>query len=185
MIKEFKPALLFLGKFLGIYLLGNIVYGLYINSYYPQSDPITYSISNQVSTIISATGTEVRTVPNPAKPTISIIEVSMKETIINIFEGCNGINVIIVFLAFLVAYQGTLKHTIIFALCGLLVIHIANLARIILLFQQAKNHSPYFYYIHKYLFTAILYFVVVVLWWFWVSKFNGIKNDHPRQVQVE
>ena len=185
MIKEFKPALLFLGKFLGIYIVGNIVYGIYINHYYPQSDPATQWISNQVSEIISAAGTEVRTMPNPAKPTISIIEVSTKDTIINIFEGCNGINVVIVFLAFLVAYQGTIKRTIIFTSVGLLIIHIFNLARIILLFQQAKDHSPYFYYLHKYFFTAILYFVVVVLWWFWVSKFNGIKNDHPRQAQVE
>ena len=52
-MKEFRPALLFLVKFLGIYILGNIVYGLYINHYYPQSDPATRWISNQVSMIIS------------------------------------------------------------------------------------------------------------------------------------
>ena len=185
MLKEFKPALLFLGKFLGIYILGNIVYGLYINSYYPQSDPITYSISNQVGAIISATGTAVQASPNQEEATISLIEKLTNDTIINVFEGCNGINVMIVFVAFLIAYQGTVKLTIIFSLVGLLVIHIFNLARIILLFQQARDHSPYFYYIHKYLFTAILYFVVAVLWWFWVTKFNGIKNDHPAQAQVE
>ena len=185
MIKEFKPALLFLFKFLSIYILGNIAYGIYINHYYPQSDPVTQLISNQVSAIISGAGTPVQTMPSPDKATISLIETSTNRTIVNVFEGCNGINVVIVFLAFLVAYQGTLKRTFIFAMTGLFVIHIFNLARIILLFQQAKNHSPYFYYIHKYLFTAILYFVVVVLWWLWVSRFNGIKNDHTRQVQVE
>ncbi len=185
MIKEFKPALLFLFKFLSIYILGNIAYGIYINHYYPQSDPATHWISSQVSAIISSTGNIVLASPNVNQPTISIIEVATNETIINIFEGCNGINVVIVFLAFLVAYQGTIKRTIIFTSVGLLSIHIFNLARIILLFQQAKDHSPYFYYLHKYFFTAILYFVVVVLWWFWVSKFNGIKNDHPRQAQVE
>lgn len=185
MFKEFKPALLFLFKFLGIYVVGNILYGVYINHYYPQSDPATQWISTQVSVIISSTGTPVQPMPSPDKATISLIEKSTNKTIVNVFEGCNGINVVIVFLAFLVAYQGTVKRTFIFAVAGLFVIHIFNLARIILLFQQAKNHSPYFYYIHKYLFTAILYFVVVVLWWFWVSKFNRIKNDHPRQAQVE
>ncbi len=185
MIKEFKPALLFLLKFLGIYVLGNIAYGVYINHYYPASDPATRWIANQVSEIISVAGTSVLTMPSPRVASISLIEESTKDTIINIFEGCNGINVMIVFVAFLVAYQGTVKLTIIFSLVGLLVIHIFNLARIILLFQQARDHSPYFYYIHKYLFTAILYFVVAVLWWFWVTKFNDIKNDHSAQAQVE
>ena len=180
MIKEFKPALLFLFKFLSIYILGNVAYGIYIHHYYPQSDPITYWISRQVGTIISASGLSVQALPGIGKATISLVVESSNDTIINVFEGCNGINVAVVFLAFLVAYQGTLKRTFIFGLAGLLIIHIFNLARIILLFQQAKSHSPYFYYIHKYLFTAILYFVIVVLWWFWVSKFNGVKNDHSR-----
>ncbi len=185
MFKEFKPALLFLFKFLGIYIVGNVVYGSYVNHYYPQSDPATNWISKQVSTIISFAGTPVLTLPNQTKPTISLIEVATNDIIINVFEGCNGINVAIVFVAFLVAYQGTLKRTIIFTIVGLLIIHVFNLARIILLFQQAKIHSPYFYYIHKYLFTAVLYVVVLVLWWVWASKFNGIKNDHSRQAQVE
>jgi len=178
MLKDFKPALLFLFKFLSIYIVSNIAYGIYINHYYPQSDPATQMISGQVSKIISASGNAVFANPNVDQPTISIIEVSTNNTIIDIFEGCNGINVVIVFLAFLVAYQGTVKRTIIFAGVGLLFIHFFNLARIILLFQQAKDHSPYFYYLHKYFFTAILYAVVVVLWWLWVSKYNGIKNDH-------
>ena len=185
MIKEFKPALLFLLKFLGIYIVGNIAYGIYIDHYYPQSDPTTKWISNQVSVILSSTGSSVLAMPNSHKATISLVEEASNDTIINVFEGCNGINVAIVFLAFLVAYQGKLKHTILFAFAGLIVIHIFNLARILLLFQQAKDHSPYFYYIHKYFFTAILYLVVVVLWWLWIWKFNGLKNDHSRQTQVE
>lgn len=185
MFTEFKPALLFLFKFLGVYVAGNLMYGVYVNHYYPQSDPATKWISNQVSAIISATGPVVTTLPNVTRPTVSIIEKETNDTIINVFEGCNGINVVIVFVAFVVAYQGKLKRTIIFTVGGLVIIHIFNLARIILLFQQAKNHSPLFYYTHKYFFTAILYAVVVVLWWFWVTRCNGIKNDHSRQAQVE
>lgn len=184
MMKEFQPALLFLVKFLGIYILGNVAYGIYINHYYPQSDPATRWVTNQVSTIISASGTSIITIPNPAKPTIALVEESTHNTIVNVFEGCNGINVLIVFVAFIVAYQGTLKRTAIFTIIGVAFIHIFNLARIIFLFQQAKNHSPYFYYVHKYLFTTVLYLVVVLLWWYWISKVNGTKNDHSRKTQV-
>jgi exosortase family protein XrtF len=178
MIKEFKPALIFLFKFLIVYIVGNMVYGIYVNHYSPQIDPTTKWIADQVSTIISSTGIPVKTFSNPTRATVSLVDSSTNQSIINVFEGCNGINVAIVFFAFLIAYQGTLKRTVIFTILGLVVIHSFNLARIILLFQQAKGHSPYFYYIHKYLFTAILYFVVLILWWIWVARFNGIKNDH-------
>ena len=182
MIGQFKPALLFLIKFLGVYVVGNIFYGLYIAHYLPQSDPVTGWVSYQVAEVYSIFDQTISVVPNLIRPTISLVDTVTNDTIINVFEGCNGINVVIVFLAFIVAYQGTLKRTIIFSCIGFLIIHLFNLARIMLLFEQAKNHSPYFYYVHKYFFTAILYFVVVLLWWFWISKFNSLKDDHRGQV---
>ena len=35
LLKEFAPSLLFLGKFLGLYLVLNFSYGLYIDYYFP------------------------------------------------------------------------------------------------------------------------------------------------------
>ena len=173
MINQFKPALLFLVKFLGVYIIGNVLYGLYINSWYPGADPLTAFVTEQSAGILRLLNIETVSQPMAGLASISLVENG--DTIVNVFEGCNGLNVMIVFLAFLTAYQGTLANTIWFSLTGLIIIHISNLGRILLLYHQARTDSPYFYYTHKYLFTAIIYGVVILLWAAWVLRFNGKK----------
>lgn len=183
MIRQFKPALLFLAKFLGIYVLGNLLYGFFISYFLPQADPATHWVSQQVADILTAWGNKVITFVN-VNARVSLMEVATNNVVINVFEGCNGINVMVVLVAFLVAYQGTLKRTIVYSLAGIIIIHISNLARLLILFHQAKIDSPYFYYFHKYLFTAVIYFVVLLLWVGWVWKFNGKQNDHTSEAAM-
>ena len=63
---------------------------------------------------------------------------------------------------------------------GILMIHLANVIRIALLFWVAKHHETWFYYVHKYIFTAALYVIVLLLWWVWVSKMIKT-NDRAKQ----
>jgi hypothetical protein len=52
--KEFKPTIFFVGKFLGIYLIGNLLYGFFITSYYPTADPVTSWVTHQTAAILNA-----------------------------------------------------------------------------------------------------------------------------------
>lgn len=167
MFNDFKYAFLFLGKFLVIYFAGNILYGIFIDSYINQPDPITYWVTHQTCDVQNAFG-----VNSTMKANEGIKSISMENNgvgVINVFEGCNGVNVMIVFVAFLVAYGGSTKRMIWFLPVGLVIIHLFNLLRIILLYVAAQQNTQYFYYIHKYFFTAALYVVVIVLWVFWVK----------------
>ncbi len=78
----------------------------------------------------------------------------------------------IIYLSFLLAFGPYTKNMAWFAPAGVLAIHIANLARIVLLFWVTLYHPHYLYFLHKYLFTAIIYVAVFVLWIIWVSKFS-------------
>lgn len=170
LLKEFKPALLFLAKFLAVYFIGNIAYGLYIESYDALPDPVTRVVAAQSTVILNVTGhqSEYADVPGARKVGLS----ENGRVILNVFEGCNGINVMIVFVAFLIAFGGPLRRAVIFSLGGILIIHACNLLRIDLLFRLALNNSSHFYYYHKYVFTASLYLVVFGLWAFWVSRYH-------------
>lgn len=176
LFKEFKPALTFLGKFLAIYFAGNILYGVYIESYDNFPDPLTRLVTAQTSWLLDLIGydTGYEEVSGARK-------VALKqdgEVVLNVFEGCNGINVMIVFVAFLFAFGGSVKDMTVFLPLGLTIIHLFNLLRISLLFFLALNNYSQFYYYHKYLFTATLYCVVFGLWALWVMRFNenrGIK----------
>ena len=171
---EFKPALRFLGLFLAIYFVGNLLYGFFIESFEGAPDPITIGVSRQVGWILNFIGQQVDVTLNHAAPTVFIRHAD--KVIVSIYEGCNGINVMIVFFAFMVAFGGPLKKIMWFLPVGLVMIHIANLLRIGLLYVVALNYSRYFYYVHKYIFTAFIYLIVFALWYSWIVLVSGRKK---------
>ena len=171
MIREFKPALKFLGIFVGVYLALNLFYGWWISTY-DRADPATVWVTNQSSMVLNWLGEDTYAKPKVNSPTISIFNGS--RIVVNVFEGCNGINVAIVFVAFMVAFNGNWKKMLWFIPLGLLIIHIANLARVSGLYLVAEYFQQYFYYVHKYAFTASIYLIVFVLWWWWIEKINRV-----------
>ncbi len=170
LLKDFKPALMFLGKFLALYFVGNILYGVFIESYADQADPITAMVTRQTSAFLNTVGFDTSYENHPAKATVILMDNSIP--VIHVFEGCNGVNVMIVFVAFLFAFGGPVKTMSIFLPAGILVIHLFNILRVSLLFHLAQEDSEQFYYFHKYFFTATLYLVVFGLWVLWVMRFN-------------
>lgn len=166
-LHQFKPALLFLARFLAVYVVGNVLYGLFIESYGHHPDPATRVVTQQTAALLRATGEEVTAEDNPFGAQVLINNDG--GTVLRVFEGCNGINVMIVFVAFIVAFGGPLRKMAWFTLMGLLVIHLANLLRVSLLYVVATRFEEYFYLYHKYLFTAILYVLVFGLWVSWVG----------------
>jgi exosortase family protein XrtF len=173
--RENFPALKFLGIFLGVYLIGNLLYGFYIESNYPLADHVTQMVSNQSSWLINlSVGKSTQDVLSEVSPVVLILENG--KMVLRVYEGCNGINVMIVFVAFLFSFGGISRQGIWFMLAGILIIHMANLCRIAMLFWVAKEYQSYFYYVHKYLFTAALYVIVIVLWWGWIFRLLNKKN---------
>ena len=175
MIKEFKPALLFLAKFLAVYFLGNIIYGLYIESFGSVADPMTSWVSEQTAIFLRLVGTNSETLADDFAPKVRLLLDG--RSVVSIYEGCNGLNVMIIFVAFLVAYAGNLKRLLWFIPFGLLVIHLMNLSRIILLFFVAEYHKSYLYFTHKYLFTAVIYVGILILWYWWITKLSKSPED--------
>jgi exosortase family protein XrtF len=167
--RENVPAIKFLGTFLGVYLIGNLLYGIYIELNYPLADQATHWVSDQSSWLINLLLTQnTKSILSSVSPVTLILENG--KSVLRIYEGCNGINVMIVFVAFVLSLGGFSKRGSLFILLGIIVIHLANLFRITMLFWVAKNYQSYFYYVHKYVFTAALYVIVLALWWAWVYR---------------
>ena len=170
MLKEFRPSIYFLLKFLGVYFLGNVAYGLFVESFSSGPDFITVHVARQVSSLLNITGESVTVTASHLRPIALLIH--DQKSVLNVYEGCNGINVMVVFVAFLIAYGGRWKNIVWFLPLGIVTIHLFNLLRIFGLYVVALNYQEYFYYIHKYIFTAFIYFIVFVLWIIWIFKLN-------------
>lgn len=170
MLAEFRPTILFLLKFVGFYVVGSLFYGLYITAFEPGVDPVTNLITRQSSFVLNLIGWETHPIDLTGKPT-TYIEWNGKG-IVSVYEGCNGLNVIIVFLSFVAAFGPFNKKLIVYLPISLTVIYLANIARIVLLFFVVIYFQSYTYFAHKYFFTASIYLVVLLLWFWWIRK-NG------------
>ncbi len=179
LLTEYKPALLFLARFLGIYVLGNVVYGLWIVSYDNQADPYTAMVTSHAAVFLQLLGYQATTFVSGMAPNVALQMDG--QTVVRVFEGCNAINVSILFVAFLFAYKGSVKTTTLFALGGLIAIYLFNLLRVAGLFLVARFYPEQLYLMHKFVFTGIIYAFVFALWYLWVTKYAKPASDPASQ----
>lgn len=173
-LKAYRHALFFLVVFIGLYLLLNTIYGFYIKAYYPITDPLTVMVSRQVVTLLSWFYEDISLQVSPQLAYCTLQHKGFE--VINVFEGCNGVNVMIVYLVFLLAFSGKLKSTLSFLLAGIALLYLVNILRVMLLFQVSLHFPQQLYFFHKYLFTGILYLVVFTLWYAWVKRVRREKT---------
>ena len=194
MWKEFKPTILFLVKFFGIYFLFSLLYGFYISNYDtsepPQTDPITSLVAVNCGKTASFLGYQFYIIEDdhinaPVESEVTYDSLWLNEHYaISIEEGCNGINIMILFVAFVVAFGGKMVNTLIFIPAGILFIHLSNIARLMLLsLLNIEWGGEAFHFFHKYGFTAVIYLSVFLLWYLWVVRFSGkqglaLKDKH-------
>lgn len=168
--KEVKPSFFFLARFLVFYLVCNFLYGWWITSYEPKPDPATVAVTNHSAFLLDLSGYDVKTILHQSKPAQRILH--NERPVLSVFEGCNGINVWIIFTAFIIAFSKFSKKAIVFILAGTVVIYLANLGRIIFLFFISLSYPDAVYFFHKYFFTAGLYVVVFAMWYYWIKVYD-------------
>jgi len=182
MLKEFKPTILFLAKFFAIYLVFSTLYGLFIASFDESNllDPITRFVAVNCVATASAIGYETEIVQDDHLRMESEDEQTFDSIwldnvyAVSVEEGCNGVNIMILFAAFVVGFGGRLKNMLWFIPAGLLFIHLANIGRLLLLsLLNVEWEGRGFHFFHKYGFTAVLYLAILVLWYLWVMHLNG------------
>jgi exosortase family protein XrtF len=117
--------------------------------------------------LLRLAGWDVEVADHPSRPRTYISWNNSR--IVSVFEGCNGINVEIVFLTFLVSFGPWNLRLLWFAIAGSIVVYVMNITRIIFLFWVTIKVPDYFYFVHKYLFTASIYVIVFALWLWWVA----------------
>lgn len=180
-MKEFKPVLIFLLKFAisGIGLV--ILYNLYLNQYHSLNLPDPYSefVADCSVASMNFLGFESFQKIDETRPWIWLG--MNNEWLSYINEGCNAISIMIIFVAFVIAFSTTWKQTFLYILGGLLVIQMMNIARIVLLNYIFAYHKEYGKMAHDYLFPAIIYGTIVLLWIIWVKYFALKSKNKPNE----
>lgn len=83
---------------------------------------------------------------------------------------CNGVDVMALFLGFIILFKGKFTDKLWYSALGLLVIHIANVLRVFILILLAFYYPDKLDFNHKYTFTILMYLLVFMGWVIWVNK---------------
>ena len=94
---DFKPSILFLGKFLGLYIILNVLYGFYLDSYSEKADWMTQFVTDQTADVLSWYNEDISTGPKEDLKSVYIFK--DERAVLSVYEGCNGLNVMIIFIA--------------------------------------------------------------------------------------
>lgn len=163
---RFRSTILFLLKFLVLYMMSNLAYGWFITYHYPEADPVTHLVTEQCSSILTGTGIPSTAVDRPGRPTTTL-SYNGRE-VLAVFEGCNGLNVMFVFVSFVFSFTKLQRSMGWFIPLGLALIYVLNMGRLIGLFFVAVYMPDVLYIAHKYAFTGMIYASVLLLWLWWV-----------------
>ena len=176
MLKEFRPTIAFLLKFGVVFVLGSLIYGNVIKRYQTQEepipDPITEWVAQQTNSVLQFVGYDSNLWYPDDQPIVVIYIKGYEDDNVAFYEGCNGINIMILFLAFVVAFGNRYKRMLWFIPAGLVAIHLFNLLRLASLAILATVSTEVFHFVHKFAFTGVIYAFVLVLWYLWATKFG-------------
>ena len=179
--QQFKPFLLFLGKFLLSYLLLTFLYQLYLNQFDAKNhevDGLTKLVANQTKNIMQMVGCNAGIEPNVVENSVNLFY--NNKWIARIIEGCNGLSVIILFVSFVISFSARLKQTIVFILIGSVLIYSINVLRIALLAVLIFHYPSYESFLHGVFFPLVIYGFVFFLWVFWVNNFSKYATESSK-----
>lgn len=182
LLQQYKPFLLFLGKFFLTYLILTIIYQSYLNQFDESKnevDSFSQMVAGQTKSILTLFDSGAHIEPHESEPSIKVIYKG--RYICRIIEGCNALSVIILFISFIVAFTGRFKDTLLFVLAGSVLIHILNLIRIVLLSVALYYLPEYEHILHGVIFPLVIYGVVFLLWVIWVNKFSLHARNNKKQ----
>ncbi|AWA28821.1 exosortase family protein XrtF [Flavobacterium magnum] len=180
-LQQYKPFLIFLGKFLCSYFLMLFLYQLYLNSFNAaifEPDGATRLVSENTVWFLKATGHNAEIFPHPRESSYKLFLDG--HPIARIVEGCNAVSVMILFAAFIVAFSAKFLRTFIYILAGILLIHVLNVIRVGLISVAMQKYPAYKGLLHDVIFPLFIYGVVFGLWVLWINKYSTYAKKNPR-----
>jgi exosortase family protein XrtF len=96
--------------------------------------------------------------------------------VVLIEHGCNGLILMVLFAAFIIAFPGPWKKKLWFIPLGIFSIYLINALRVIGLAVNHMDFKSSFDFNHKYTFTILIYGAIFLFWMVWVNRFSGING---------
>lgn len=161
------------------YALLFVVYSFYLSKSQKVVDvfscsPITQTVAKQCNYLLNVFGYNGVVVQNNSELSINLF---VNDTVVaKIIEGCNSVSIIILFIAFIIAFSSGLKKTVLFIIFGSLIIYVVNITRIVIIVIAIYKYPEYQDILHNIIFPGLIYGITFLLWFLWVQKFSRLSK---------
>lgn len=178
-MKKYKNITQFLIRFFVVYFVLSGLYSYYLNKTQSKNPftcaPITEIVSSQTTSILNYLGYKASNVQHDQELSMKLLVED--NYVARVIEGCNSISLLVLFVAFVLAFPGKLITAIIFSVVGSIFIYTINVLRIVFLTIMLHKYPDQQELLHNLVFPAIIYGTIFLLWVLWVNKFSSIKNE--------
>ena len=164
-MKEISPINRFLITAGGVYVVWYILYDYYLLPDGRLDAFLTYSGVSLAGNILNMFGWEIYS-------DARILAITGTNGV-EIQNGCNGLELIGLYMGFIIAYPGgPIQKRIGFLVGGILLLFVANVFRI-MIFALSIYYVPYWWeQVHTYSSYFIFYPIVLTLWYLWTTISN-------------
>ncbi|MFY0626283.1 MAG: archaeosortase/exosortase family protein [Reichenbachiella sp.] len=97
---------------------------------------------------------------------------------VKVANGCNGLELVALFLGFLICFPGNLKSKIVYGIFGSIAIELINILREITLALNYNYFRATFDINHKYTYALLVYAFVFIVWKHWIERYSVIAKKH-------
>lgn len=96
---------------------------------------------------------------------------------LRVANPCNGLELMVLYVAFLYCFPAPWKRRLIFAVGGCLLITLLNVLRCAALVVIFERYKAYLDFSHHFIFTFVIYCLIFILWFFFTKNLSLHKNS--------
>lgn len=173
LVQQYASVIRFIFTFLGTYLLLALLYNLYLQNFQSEGwypDYLTHLVAIQSEAVVDSLGYDSWLRLGYPEATMHLL--IEDKFVARIIEGCNAASIIILFVAFMLAFSGKIKSTLMFTFAGGVIIYITNILRIALIAIMIYEYPQHAHFLHSIAFPLLIYGAVFLLWVFWIIIYS-------------
>jgi exosortase family protein XrtF len=95
------------------------------------------------------------------------------KNVLFIADGCNGLELMVLYMGFIICFSSSLLKKLIFMIFGLIVIYCANILRCAGLAFLKVKYNDYFDFSHHYTFKITLYGIIFLMWMLYTKQYKN------------
>lgn len=166
-------------QFIGVgglgYVLWILIYHVYIKQYTNWDYLLNDNIANLTISLLKTFGIESLKEIDSDHVIVSLTNSNHRGVWIG--DNCNGFKLFSIFTIFLLAFPSNWKSKLWYIPFGIVIIHFANIIRIVALVLINDSNPAYLDFNHDYTFTIFVYSIIFGLWYWWLKKYSRNERE--------